>query len=194
MDVAGQAARDGPDCTSIERAQQHGMGHQPRNAAIPIQKWMYPEKPMVSSSRGKDRFGLADVPVNLLESSQKAGQGSGTDSDVPANLNVPCPQIAWYDAVAFFGDWVLYPEKVFRQQLAKAPVNLLNFFDARCFSAFQAAFIDPPLDMDVRLGFKLQIPLVRILAEFVFERPLNVYRVGVVPFNEIGVVAVHRPH
>jgi hypothetical protein len=40
----------------------------------------------------------------------------------------------------------------------------------------------------------LQVALAGVLAVVVLERPLDVHRVRVVPFNEVGVVAVHRSH
>jgi len=44
----------------------------------------------------------------------------------------------------------------------------------------------------MRFRFELQIALARVLAVVVLQRALDVDRVGVVPLNQIGVVAVHR--
>ena len=40
----------------------------------------------------------------------------------------------------------------------------------------------------------LQVALAAILAVVVLERPLDVHRVRVVAFDEVGIVAVHRAH
>jgi hypothetical protein len=45
----------------------------------------------------------------------------------------------------------------------------------------------------VRLGFKLQIALVGILAVIVSQGTLYVDRMRVVTFDEIAVIAVHCP-
>ena len=45
----------------------------------------------------------------------------------------------------------------------------------------------------MRLRLKLQVALLQIGAVVVPQRPLDVDRVGVVAFDEIRVVAVHRP-
>ncbi len=42
--------------------------------------------------------------------------------------------------------------------------------------------------------FELQIALADILAVVVFLRPFDINRVRVVPFDEVAVIAVHRPH
>jgi hypothetical protein len=46
----------------------------------------------------------------------------------------------------------------------------------------------------MRLRFELEIALFRFGAVFVLQGTLYINRVGVVPFNEIAVVAVHRAH
>ena len=46
----------------------------------------------------------------------------------------------------------------------------------------------------MRLGFALKVPLLRISTVVVAHRALDVDGVGVVPFDEVAVVAVHRAH
>ena len=56
----------------------------------------------------------------------------------------------------------------------------------------EAAGINPALDRDMGLGLELQVPLLGVTAIVVPERPLDIDRVGVVPLNQIAVVAIHR--
>ena len=61
-------------------------------------------------------------------------------------------------------------------------------------AALQAAIVNPFLNGDMRFRLKLEVALGGILAVLVFEGALDVDRVGVVSFNKVAVVAVHRPH
>ena len=54
--------------------------------------------------------------------------------------------------------------------------------------------VDPVLDVDMRFGFQLQVAFVGVLAVVALEGPFDVDRVGVVAFDQVAVVAVHRPH
>ena len=56
------------------------------------------------------------------------------------------------------------------------------------------AAINPLLDGNVGSGFQLEVALVRILAIVVLERALDVDRMRIVPFEQIRIVAIHRPH
>src|SRR3974390_3870642 len=71
-------------------------------------------------------------------------------------------------------------------------MNLANavFGDRACVS--KPATINPFLDGDVSFGLELQIALVRLLAVVVLESALDIDRVGVMPFDEIAVIAIHR--
>ena len=42
--------------------------------------------------------------------------------------------------------------------------------------------------------FELQIAFAGVLAIIVFEGTLDIDRMSVVPFDQVTVVAVHRPH
>jgi hypothetical protein len=57
-----------------------------------------------------------------------------------------------------------------------------------------AIFIDPFLNGDMCLGLKLEVSLSRIGAVVALHRAFDVDRMGVMPLDEIAVVAVHRPH
>ena len=58
----------------------------------------------------------------------------------------------------------------------------------------QAATVDPFLNGDVRFRFVLQVALVGILAVVVLERALDIDGMSIVPFDQVAVVTVHRPH
>src|ERR1700694_5562471 len=73
----------------------------------------------------------------------------------------------------------------------------MDFADALCLkgaSTFETPTVNPLLDRDVRLGFKLQVAFVRILTVVIVECALDIHRMGVMSLNEIRVVAVHRPN
>jgi hypothetical protein len=53
--------------------------------------------------------------------------------------------------------------------------------------------VDLALHLDVGQRFQLKVSFFRLRGIVVGKRALNVARKGVVPFNEIGIVAVHRP-
>jgi len=57
-----------------------------------------------------------------------------------------------------------------------------------------AIFVDPFLNGDMRLGFELKVSLFRIGAVVVPHRAFDVDGMGVMPLDEVAVVAVHRPH
>jgi hypothetical protein len=57
-----------------------------------------------------------------------------------------------------------------------------------------AIFVDPFLNGDMRLGFKLEVSLFRIGAVVVPHRAFDVDGMGVMPLDEVAVVAIHRPH
>ncbi len=46
----------------------------------------------------------------------------------------------------------------------------------------------------MRLRFELQVALPRVLAIIVLQGPFDIDGVSVVPFDEVAVVTVHRPH
>ena len=46
----------------------------------------------------------------------------------------------------------------------------------------------------MRLGLELQVSFFRVGAVVIPECPLNIDRMGIVSFDQVAVVAVHRPH
>ena len=66
-------------------------------------------------------------------------------------------------------------------------------------SAVTARPFRPPLSIHCwtvicALASKLEIALLGVLAVVALERALDIDRVRVVPFDQVAVVAVHRPH
>ena len=54
--------------------------------------------------------------------------------------------------------------------------------------------INPSLNLDMCPCFKLQVSLSRVSAVVVLERPLDIYGVGVVAFDQVAVIAIHRTY
>lgn len=54
-----------------------------------------------------------------------------------------------------------------------------------------ASTIDPALDRDMRSRLKLKIALLGVMAVVALERALDVDRMGLVPFDQVAVIAVH---
>ena len=46
----------------------------------------------------------------------------------------------------------------------------------------------------MRFGFELKIAFGTIRAVIVFQGTLDIDGMGVVPFDEVAVIAIHRPH
>src|SRR5712675_131526 len=65
---------------------------------------------------------------------------------------------------------------------------------AREGASRQTTGVDPSLYLDMRSGLALEVALAGIGAIVVLESSLDIDRVGVVSFDEIAVIAVHRPH
>ena len=66
-------------------------------------------------------------------------------------------------------------------------------------SAATARPLRPPLSIqrwtvDMRFGFELEVAFFGVLAVVALEGALDIDRVGVVAFDQVAVVAVHRPH
>ena len=59
--------------------------------------------------------------------------------------------------------------------------------------SIDATFVDPCLHGNMRLGLQLQITLLRITAVIIFQRAFDIHRVGMMTFDQVAVVAIHRP-
>ncbi|GEM_PF-3515618 len=154
---------------------------------------MNPYKPMMGGGDRGNGVASAEPAVAPLKMIEEARNGTGTDRDMAANLDITLTQLAglYPNTLATAGHFD--PEQFLGQIFAEARMRLRETFGG-VGTASKAAGIDPFLDSDVRPGFELEIPLLRIVAEIVIERALDVYGVGVVSFDEIAVIAVHGPH
>jgi hypothetical protein len=61
-------------------------------------------------------------------------------------------------------------------------------------ATFEAAVVNPLLNGDVCCGFVLEVAHLGVLAVFAVQGTLNIDRMGVVPLDQVAVVAVHRAH
>lgn len=101
-------------------------------------------------------------------------------------------QLTGNHAHALPGRGMLDPWQLVGKPLAKAAVKLANAFSVRR-RACQAAGIDPLLDRDMRHRLPLKIALPAVCTVVVAQRPLDIDRMGVVPFDQVAAVAAHRP-
>jgi hypothetical protein len=167
------------------------MRHQPCDAAIAIEEWMYPQKPMMGSGNREDRICLSEIAVDLCKAAQEAGHGARTDGHVMANANISFAQLAGYDSLTFLRRRIFYPKKIVRKQFAESPVRFTDSLGAERADSFEAAFIDPSLDRNMGRRFELEIPFLSVLAVVVSECSLDVHRVRIMTLDEIRVVTVH---
>src|ERR1700730_1146994 len=134
------------------------MRHQPRDAAVAVEERMYPREAVMRGRGGKDRLGLTEPAVRLLEPCEKARNGRRADGDMAANPDIGLAQLARNNLHTLVCVRVFDPEHVFRQQFAEASVNLANGV-RRDGSPLYAAFVDPLLNRNVSLSFELEIAL-----------------------------------
>ena len=101
-----------------------------------------------------------------------------------------CPHRARHNADPLSSIGILDPSQIFGKQRYEATVNSKNSFFCQFF-ALQTSLIDPPLDLNVGLGLKLEVALFRLSAEVVVECPLDVHRMCVVSLDEIAIITIH---
>src|ERR1700733_12540356 len=70
-------------------------------------------------------------------------------------------------------------------------MNVVNNVRSRGASDDMAR-VDPSLNRDMSSRFELEIAFLRIGAVIAFECALDINGMGVVPFNEIAVIAIPR--
>ena len=88
---------------------------------------------------------------------------------------------------------IFHPQQVVGQRGAEA---MMDFSDqsAATGAPLRPPAVDPLLDVDMRFGFELQVAFLGVLAVVALEGALDLDRVGIMAFDQIAVVAVHRPH
>ena len=145
-----------------------------------------------SAGRRKDCLCFAEVAINLFEARQEARHSAWADGKVKTDFDIAAAEFAGSDPQALFGRRIFDPQEIVRQLFAKTAMDFANAIAGEDASR-QAAGVDPSLNLDMRLGLALEIALVRVGAIVVLERALDIDGVSVVSFDEIAVVAVHRP-
>jgi len=109
-----------------------------------------------------------------------------------AHFSIVLSHLAGNDFDLLFLVPVLHPSQLIWKQPSEPTMYVPNTFDCT-FTVLQAPFVNPSLDFDMSLGFKLKIAFLWIvLRKIVIECTLNVYRMRIVALDEIAVVAVHR--
>ena len=96
--VSGEAARDRPDATRIQRLQEYRMRHQTCDATIAIEKRVNPEQTVMRGRGGDDGLRPAQVGVGALELVKKSRYRIRTDRHVSADLDVALAKGAGYDS------------------------------------------------------------------------------------------------
>jgi hypothetical protein len=165
--------------------------HEAGDAAVAVDERVNPKKPVVGSGSSHKRIHLAGVAVDVSEAFEETRDGSGTDGDMLSDLNIAVADCAGVDADALAGDGVFNPKKILRERLGEPAVHFADSF-GRCGASAEASLVDPLLDRDVRLCFKLQVAFARVAGVVVPEGAFDIDGVRVVPFDEVGIVAVHR--
>src|SRR5690606_2554800 len=128
----------------------------------------------------------------LLESGQEAGNGARAHGDQLAHLYIARTQLAggYLDLLVRLRNF--HPQQLFRELLTEPTMNLADAL-AGGGATGQLSAIHPGLHRDVGAGFALQVALSRIPAVVALQGALDVHRMRVMSFDEVAVVAVHRP-
>src|SRR6516165_3340915 len=193
LDMAREPPCDGPQRTGIQCFEEHRVRHQPGHTAVAIEKQVHPQQPMMRRCRGENRIGGTQTAIRLLKACEESRYSTRTDRYVLADFDITRAQRTGNDLAPLVRVWVLDPEQRLRQQLAKVPMDLAEALD-RGAAALESTGINPTLDRDMGPRFELQVPLLRVPAIVVPERALDINWVGVVPFNQIAIVAIHGTH
>ena len=188
--VSGEPSCDGPDSPCLQGVQQHRMRHQPGDASVPVEKGVNPQHAVMRSRGSQNRFGPPKATVDTFETFKKAQYSTGAHRDVTTDLHVATTERPRHHRHCVAGLRVVHRQQLRWQQLAEVFVNLPDRFNSHRASR-QPALIDPALNGDVSLGFKLQTAFTRIGTVVIPHRPLDVDRVSVVTFNQVRVVTVH---
>jgi hypothetical protein len=103
---------------------------------------------------------------------------------VPSDSNILATQFARNHAERSAGSWFGHDQEFWWEAFTKPSVDLANRL-GRYTTAPDAPVVDPARNLDVSPGFKLKVALCGILAVVIVHRAFDVYRMGVVPFDEV---------
>jgi len=188
--LSRQAAGNGPDTASVKDLKQYSMGHQSRHPPIAVEKRVYPEQAVMSCGRRDNRFCRAQTTVGARKMVKKTGKRAGADRYVSPDLDVLPAQCSRNHPHPFASLLIVDEEQLVREKFAKTSMDFAECIAADGAAA-QAAGVYPLLNGDMRPGFALQIALFGVRAVLVSQGPFDLYRMGVVAFDEVAVVAVH---
>jgi hypothetical protein len=151
------------------------MGHEPGDTAVAVGERVNPQKTV--RRRRQNGFGAAEGAIDLFEPGHEARHGAGTYREVLPDFHVVPAEFARHGHGST-GIWIGYNEQFLREQFAEAPVNLARALN-REGAAFDPAFVNPPLDGDVRLSLDLQGCASRDRRCNRLQCPFDVDRMGV---------------
>ena len=169
------------------------MRHEPRDPAIAIEEGMDPQQPVMGRRRTENRIRLAEAGECVFEMGEEARHCARADRNVLTDLGVVLAQRAGYHFEPFASVGIFGPQQSVRQQRAKAQVDLLDAGHGNR-PARQAAAVDPLLDGNMGGGLQLQVALARIIAVVFLQRAFDIDGMGVMPFDQVAVVAIHGAH
>src|SRR5271156_2630487 len=99
------------------------MRHQPRDAAVAVEKRVNPKQAMMGGGGRKDCVRLAEPRIASLELGQKARNRAGANRNMLPDPNVARAQFARNYAGALMAARVFDPEQLIGGKLAKELMN-----------------------------------------------------------------------
>ena len=195
VDASGESSGEGPRLSPMPSRAEPCVRHQPRDAAIPIEERVNPEKTVMRGGRGDDLLcpRHSSRVVRLGEADQQCVKRIRIGGNQAANLDRSISEDA----------------RVLREGVHPCPGSRprgdhreVDRQNSRCIHARYSTLVtrgleiltrvDELLHVDVRDGLMLEISLPRIGRVVVPQRAIDVARMSVVPLDEVRVVAVHR--
>ena len=193
--LPGKAAADVPEAIAGQRqAQETGIGVEPGDPAVAVEKGVDPHQAMMGRGNGDKRhnpmvFAWGVCRGKATEEGWKLFPGR---SDMPAHDDLPLPDFAGPDFHPFASVLVPYPAQFVRKLLIK---NVMQTADKFAVSNIEVrglpkTSLHRSLTVDMREAFLLQIALGRIGGIVLQHGAFNIDRVGTVTLDEVGIITV----
>ena len=109
VDIASEAACNRPDRTGIKSFKQGRVRHEPGHAAVAVQKRVHPDKTVMGGGGGDDGFRLAQMPVGLFKTFQKARQCRSADGNMHSDRDVVVAELSRIDPDTLPRSCVFHP-------------------------------------------------------------------------------------